>query len=67
MSTTTTREGAVMHAEVIAIGNRIEGMGHRPVCSCGWVSRAYPLGYLDAARAALAAHVSEHGSTRRVG
>ena len=56
-----------MQAEVIAIGTRVEGMGHRPVCSCGWVSRAYPLGYLDAARAALAAHVSEHGSSRQAG
>ena len=64
---TSAREETARHAEVIGIGTRIEGMGHRPVCSCGWVSRAYPLGYLDAARAALAAHVSEHGSTRQAG
>lgn len=49
-----------MHAEVIEVGTRIESMGHRPVCSCGWVSRLYPLGQLDAARAALAAHLQGH-------
>lgn len=58
MSTTT-------HAsEVIEVGRYFADMGHRPVCSCGWVARLYPLGYLDAARAALAAHVSEHGAIR---
>ena len=61
------REETARHAEVIGIGTRIEGMGHRPVCSCGRVSRAYPLGYLDAARAALEVHVSEHGSVKRGG
>lgn len=54
-------------SEVIEVGRYFNDMGHRPVCSCGWVSRAYPLGYLDAARAALAAHVSEHGAIRRAG
>lgn len=44
--------------EVIEVGTRIESMGHRPVCSCGWVDRLYPLGQLDAARAAAAAHLT---------
>ena len=47
-------------SEVIEVGHYFNDMGHRPVCSCGWVARLYPLGYLDAARAALAEHKTTH-------
>ena len=47
-------------SEVIEVGRYFADMGHRPVCSCGWVARLYPLGYLDAARAALAEHKTTH-------
>lgn len=55
MSATTTHT-----SEVIEVGRYFNDMGHRPVCSCGWVARLYPLGYLDAARAALAEHKTTH-------
>lgn len=49
-------------SEVIEVGRYFADMGHRPVCSCGWVARLYPLGHLDAARAALAAHTAAHAA-----
>ena len=55
MTTSTT-----LTSEVIEVGRYIADMGHRPVCSCGWVARLYPLGYLDAARASLAEHKTTH-------
>ena len=57
MSTTTTHT-----SEVIEVGRYFADMGHRPVCSCGWVARLYPLGYLDTARAALADHTAAHAA-----
>ena len=44
--------------EVLEVGRTITEAGHRPVCPCGWVDRLYPLGQLDAARAAAAAHLT---------
>lgn len=55
--TTTTHT-----SEVLEVGNYIDEMGHRPVCSCGWVGIRYPLGYLDRARAALAEHTAAHAA-----
>lgn len=49
-------------AEVIEVGRYFADMGHRPVCSCGWVARLYPLGHLDSARAALAGHTATHAA-----
>ena len=57
MSTTTAPI-----SEVIEFGRCIDDMGHRPVCSCGWVARLYPLGHLDSARAALADHTAAHAA-----
>lgn len=37
--------------------------GHRPVCPCRWVGSMYPLGYLDTARAILAAHQTVNHTT----
>lgn len=54
-------------SEVIEVGRYFDDMGHRPVCSCGWVDRLYPLGQLDAARAALAEHLQGHEVLQRVG
>ena len=56
----TASTAAPLTAEVIEVGRYIADMGHRPVCSCGWVARLYPLGHLDAARAALAEHKTTH-------
>ena len=57
----TTTDTTTHTAEVLEIGNYIHEMGHRPVCSCGWVDRLYPMGYLDTARAAAARHTArEH-------
>lgn len=42
--------------EVLEVGVYLADMGHRPVCSCGWVGTLYPLGRLDRARAALRDH-----------
>lgn len=55
MNATTTHTG-----EVIEVGIYIADMGHRPVCSCGWVGTRYPLGHLDRARAALNGHKRTH-------
>ena len=38
--------------------------GHWPTCGCGWVGRKYPLGHLDTARAALAAHQTIHHTSK---
>lgn len=54
MSTTTHA------AEVLEVGRTFREAGHRPVCSCGWVDRLYPLGQLDAARAAADTHTRTH-------
>lgn len=59
MNTSTT---APLTSEILEVGNYIDEMGHRAVCSCGWVSRLYPLGYLDSARAALAEHAAAHAA-----
>lgn len=42
--------------EVLEVGCTFREAGHRPVCPCGWVDRLYPLGQLDAARAAADRH-----------
>ena len=48
------------HGEVLEIGRTIQEAAHRPVCTCGWVDRAYPLGHLDDARTALHRHKETH-------
>lgn len=48
------------HGEVLEIGRTITDAAHRPVCTCGWVGRAKPLGHLDTARAALQRHREAH-------
>ena len=47
--------------DLLEVGVHFADMGHRAVCSCGWTTRKYPLGYRDSARAELIRHRATHG------
>ena len=49
------------HARIHSYGNNYSTPGHRPECDCGWADpTTYPLGWYDAARAALIRHQETH-------